>query len=62
MFRSTSALMTLAHIEIKRYKPRNMAIKKALYGRQPGSFYFFSFIFVALEREYFLCFIFVSFL
>jgi hypothetical protein len=35
-------------------KPSYMAIKKALYGRQPSSFYFFGFVFVALEREYFL--------
>jgi hypothetical protein len=40
-----------------------MAIKKALYGRQPGSFYFFSFVLFALAREYFLLsFIFVSLL
>jgi hypothetical protein len=35
----------------KGMKPSYMAIKKALYERQPGSIYFFGFVFVALERE-----------
>jgi hypothetical protein len=40
-----------------------MAIKEALYRKQPSSIYFFVFVFVALEREYFLlCFLFVSLL
>jgi hypothetical protein len=32
-------------------KPSYMAIKKALYGRQPGSIYFFGFVFIYLVRE-----------
>jgi hypothetical protein len=35
-------------------QPSYMAITKALYGSQPGSFYLFGFVFFALEREYFL--------
>jgi hypothetical protein len=54
---------TIRHLPILKEKgvnPSYMAIKKALYGRQPGSFYFFGFVFVAFEREYFLCFVLVS--
>jgi hypothetical protein len=43
--------MTLPHLEKKGTKPSYMAVKKALYKRQPGSTYFFGFVFVALERE-----------
>jgi hypothetical protein len=42
--------MTLSHLKIKGMKPSYKAIKKALYGRQPNSIYFFGFVFVALER------------
>jgi hypothetical protein len=49
MFISTSALMTLSQLERKGMTPSYMAIKKALYGRQPSSIYFFGFVFVALK-------------
>jgi hypothetical protein len=51
MFINTCALMKLAHLERKRYEAELYGYKKALYGRQPGSIYFFSFVFVSLERE-----------
>jgi hypothetical protein len=36
-------------------KPSYMAIKKAFYGRQPGSIFFFSFVLLLLKESNFIC-------
>jgi hypothetical protein len=40
-------------------KPSYMAIEKALYVRQPDSFYFFGFVFFALEESILFCVVFL---